>query len=331
MLIHLVVLNHNGRELLAECLPSVVRAAEASRHHCRVVVIDNASTDDSIGWLAREFPQVAVYQRANEGLCSYNAVLAELSGSVAILLNNDIRLAEDCIDPLVEPLLSPQSINARPIFATAPMCWLFDGQTYEGLKTGIGWRWGLIQATAHFPGHETSYCKPGLTASAGCVLAVDRSKFLELGGFDRLYLPGRLEDVDFCYRGYQAGYEAHFVPSAVTYHRGAASFGMVFGEAGCQWLALRNTLLFQWKNLRHPLHVARHLLALPVRLAFDWLRAFQQPRVLRWQFTRALFAALQRVGQLHSTKTSATGQWSREREYFRRFSFQSMAEEGAAT
>jgi len=197
-----------------------MRAAEASRHDCRVAVIDNASTDDSASWLAREFPQVEIFERPNEGLCSYNHVLTELSGRVAVLLNNDIRLAEDCVDPLVDPLLTLPQAGERPIFATAPLCWLFDGQTYEGLKTGIGWRWGLVQATAHFSGHEKHCQTPGLTASAGCVLAVDREKFLELGGFDPLYLPGRLEDLDFCFRGYQAGYQARFVPSAVAYHRG---------------------------------------------------------------------------------------------------------------
>jgi len=53
----------NGRELLAECLPSVLRAAEVSRHECRVAVIDNASTDDSVGWLSRMFPEVEIYER----------------------------------------------------------------------------------------------------------------------------------------------------------------------------------------------------------------------------------------------------------------------------
>ena len=222
MIIYLVVLNHNGRKLLAECLPSVVRAAEVSRHDCRVAVIDNSSTDESIDWLAHESAGRDL-QRPNEGLCSYNQVLTELPGPAAVLLNNDIRLAEGCVDPLVDPLLTPQQAGDRPIFATSPLCWLFDGQTYEGLKTGVGWRWGLVQATAHFPGYENNYQTPGLTASAGCALAVDRAKFLELGGFDPLYLPGRLEDLDFCFRGYQAGYQARLVPTAVAYHRGAAS------------------------------------------------------------------------------------------------------------
>ena len=120
---------------------------------------------------------------------------------------------------------------------------------------------------------RTQLDQPGLTASAGAALAVDRRKFMALGGFDPLYLPGRLEDLDFAYRGYLSGYHARYVPASVVYHLGMASFAAAFGRAGCDHLALRNTLLFQWKNLRHPLHLGRQLLGLPLRLLADACRA----------------------------------------------------------
>ena len=106
MLLHLIILNYNGRHLLAECLPSVVAAARASRHRCEVVVIDNDSADDSVVWLEEHYPEVRVVRRPNRGLSSYNEVVAGLPGPVAVLLNNDIKLDEHCLDPLVEPLLA---------------------------------------------------------------------------------------------------------------------------------------------------------------------------------------------------------------------------------
>ncbi len=178
MSIHILILNHNGRGLLAECLPSVVRAAERSRYPCDVAVIDNDSTDDSVLWLEEHFPEVHVIRCPNDGLCSFNDVVAELDG-VALLLNNDIRLASDSIDALVEPLRSDPDC-----FMTAPLCWRFDGRTYEGFKTAVRWRWGLVQATARFEGHEAGIRQPGPTASAGAALAVHCRKFVQLGGFD---------------------------------------------------------------------------------------------------------------------------------------------------
>lgn len=325
MTVHLVVLNYNGRKLLAECLPSLLRAAECSRRRCEVVVIDNGSIDNSVDYLRVVFPSIRVFEQSNRGLCSYNDVLARLTGRVAILLNNDIKLAEDSIDPLVEPLLSDETPGGSVCFMTAPLCRLFDGVTHEGLQAAVRWRWGLVEATAYFPGHEQASLRPGLTAAAGPVMAVERRRFLELGGFDPLYLPGRLEDLDFAFRGYMAGYYARYVPEAVAYHKGQVSFNAAFGRCGSDALALRNTLLFQWKNLRRPLHVLRHLAALPARFALDCARAPVMPKASRWAFSRAFAGALARAGRCWRSPCPPRRSPQAERAYFRDFSAACLA------
>jgi N-acetylglucosaminyl-diphospho-decaprenol L-rhamnosyltransferase len=359
LVVPVLVLNYNGRALLEACLPSILRAAAASRHDCRVCVIDNSSSDDSLAHLAERFPHVEVIIQPNRGLCSFNDVLAQWDCPVAVLLNNDVKLDERCLDPLIEPLLAnsvagslrdppsghggwhalsmdakgvkvsantpiasmlwdvpPKCVTRPHCFMTAPLCWRFDRRTYEGQKTAVRWRWGLVQATSLFSGHEDGIHTAGLTASAGAVLAVDRRIFLELGGFDPLYLPGRIEDLDFAFRGYMAGYIARYVPEAVAYHKGQGSFGPAFSTAGCDHLALRNTLLFQWKNLRHPWHLARQLAGLPLRLLRDIALAPLAKREHRFAFARALLGALRRVGQIRRA-ARPLGCVARERKYFR--------------
>lgn len=324
MTIPLVVLNYNGRRLLAECLPSLLHAARQSRHDCPVVVIDNGSVDNSVDYLRVMFPQVQVFEQPNRGLCSYNDVLPRISGHAAILLNNDVKLAEDAIDPLVEPLLAGEH-RSSCCFMSAPRCLLFDGVGHEGLQAAVRWRWGLVEATAYFPGYERAKLLPGLTAAAGPVMAVDRERFLELGGFDPLYLPGRLEDLDFAYRGYAAGYYARYVPESIAFHKGQASFNAAIGSAACDALALRNTLLFQWKNLRRPQHIARLVAALPLRLAFDAFRAPFAPREARWAFTRAFLAALGRLRECLQSPLKPRCSWRTEREFFEHFDAEQMA------
>jgi len=378
MRVHLLILNFNGRRLLAECLPSVVEAARRSRHQCDVAVIDNASSDGSVPWLAEHYPRVEVVRRPNRGLCSYNDVVPGLPGRVAVLLNNDVKLDPGCIDPLVEPFEKPPTERPAqgdspifaedsptegdspifaedsptegdspifaedsptegdsPIFAArklgqspccspccfmaAPLCWRFDGRSYEGFRTAVGWHWGLVRATALFPGHEPGIRWAGPTASAGAVMAVDCEKFAELGGFDPVYLPGRLEDLDLAYRAYLAGYRAVYVPEAVAFHQGMATFAGVYGEAGCDALALRNTLLFQWKNLRRARHVLRQLVGLPVRLAAEVLRAPWTPRGRRFALAKGLLAALRRVGELRASEFRGPHNPGREREFFDEF------------
>jgi GT2 family glycosyltransferase len=258
----IVVLNHNGRDLLAECLPSVTAAAAASPVPCRVSVIDNESTDESVAYLEREWPDVDVIHEPNRGLASFNTVLARLDEPVVFLLNSDVKLDENA----VAPLLAAIEDHPDALFA-APLCWDFDGTTYEGMRTRVRVRRGLVQGMSRVPGHETAAREADLTAAAGPVLAVDRRKFLALGGYDSLYAPGRIEDLDLGYRGWMSGWRGYYVPESVAYHRGFASFGPAFGATGNDRLALRNTILFAWKNLRGR-RLASHVAWLPVRLAW---------------------------------------------------------------
>ena len=101
--VSVIIVNWNTRDILRDCLSSVFKETQGLEFG--VIVIDNDSDDDSVAWLDRHYPQVRVIRHANRGLCSFNDVVAELPGPVAVLLNNDIKLDPGAIDPLVEPLL----------------------------------------------------------------------------------------------------------------------------------------------------------------------------------------------------------------------------------
>src|SRR6516165_6763610 len=98
---HILVLNYNGRELLAEGLPSIVAAAAHAPLPCAVSVVDNGSTDGSLEHLAEHWPDVGVFREPNRGLASFNHVLARLDEPVVLLLNNDVRLDPDAVTHLV--------------------------------------------------------------------------------------------------------------------------------------------------------------------------------------------------------------------------------------
>ena len=98
------------------------------------------------------------------------------------------------------------------------------------------------------PGFERVLDRPDLTAAAGPVLAVDRRKFLELGGYDPIFFPGRIEDLDLGFRGWMAGYRGYYVPESVAFHQGFGTFEPQLGKGRCDELASRNTLIFMWKN-----------------------------------------------------------------------------------
>ena len=309
---HIVVLNYNGQGLLGECLPTVVEAARRSPVPCRVTVVDNESTDGSLELLARGWPGLALIREPNRGLASFNAVLPRLDEPVVLLLNNDVKLAPGAVGPLLEVF----DRRSDALFA-APACWTFDGLEYEGMRTRVRTRHGLVQGLCRVPGHEEWVDRPDLTAAAGPVLAVDRAKFLELGGYDPIYFPGRIEDLDLGFRGWMAGWRGYYVPGSVAYHKGFGSFGPAFGRDGCDRLASRNTLLFAWKNLSGP-RLATHLAWLPARLAFALAAR-------RTGFALALVEALGRLREVCAARRSLAvgrdGWLARQEAFFERFRF----------
>jgi GT2 family glycosyltransferase len=307
---HVLVLNYNGCRLLADCLPSVVAAAQCSPVPCRVTVVDNGSTDGSDELVANRWPTVGYVRETNLGLASFNRVLVRLDEPVVLLLNNDVKLDRDA----VRPLLKVFEKHDDALFS-APLCWTFDGQTYEGMRTRVRTRFGLVQGMSRVPGIERAFDKSDLTAAAGPVLAVDRRRFLALGGYDPIYFPGRIEDLDLGFRGWMAGYRGYYVPASVAFHRGFGTFRPQLGRARCDQLANRNTLIFIWKNTGGA-RLVSHFLWLPIRLVFTLVRG-------RLQFGIAVLGALRRGSRVLAARRALSvgqGDWvERQEAFFRRF------------
>jgi GT2 family glycosyltransferase len=305
-----LVLNYNGRGLLEECLPSVREAAIRSPVPCRVTVVDNGSTDGSCEVVARRWPDVGLIREENLGLASFNRVLARLEAPIVLLLNSDVKLAPDAIGPLLKPFEEHDDV-----LFTAPQCWTFDGRTYEGMRTQVRTRFGLVQGMCRVPGHEALVGLADLTAAAGPVLAVHRRRFLEIGGYDPIYFPGRIEDLDLGFRGWMAGYRGYYVPESVAYHRGFGTFEAELGMARSDRMARRNTLIFVWKNTAGARLLA-HLCWLPVRLGAALVRG-------RLDFAAAMVDAVRLLGRvLEARRELAVGGpgWiARQEAFYRRF------------
>ena len=183
------------------------------------------------------------------------------------------------------------------------------------MRTRVRSRFGLVQGMSRVPGHEAVVDRPDLTAAAGPVLAVDRIKFLKLGGYDALFHPGRIEDLDLGFRAWMAGGRGYYVPESLAYHKGFGTFAPVLGDARCDGLAMRNTLIFTWKNLQGARLIA-HCCWLPIRLAVSMVRG-------RWAFPKALFEALGRARAIRAARRSLhlgqVGWVERQEAFFRRF------------
>lgn len=277
----IIVLNYNGAGLLRECLPSLIRACRKADLAAPVTVLDNLSTDSSEQFVQENHPE-AVFVKApkNLVLCSYNDYLTHISESVVILLNNDIRVDEDFIPPLVTKFQDDPKT-----FLVAPRVMSFDGSRIDAARTKAKLRFGLFWTSGRYPGYEQEAMFPSETFSSGFG-AFSRKKFLELGGYDERFLPGIMEDADLCLRAKRAGFHLYYEPQSVVYHMGQASFKKAFGSEKIRILAHRNNFFFMWKNFKGWKFWGIHLFFLPFRLLLSCFRG-------DWTLLKGLIQALQ--------------------------------------
>lgn len=274
--LHVLVLNYNGADILEETLPTLVAACAASARPCRLTVIDNSSADASLQILRGHFPSVNVIKRPNRVLCSYNDVCRGLSEDLVVLMNNDVKVRADFLNPLAD------LFDANPdLFMAAPKCMDYDGARVMGGVARARFKGGLMWVSDERGGSARAGVEETLTA--GPAAMVDRLRFLELGGFDELYLPGTFEDVDLNFRAWLHGWRALYEPKSVVYHKGQHSFRKKFGGRGIARVNARNNFLFVWKNIRdrgmrreHALWVLPRLLYHALRGQWYWIPAYRE-------------------------------------------------------
>ena len=108
-----VILNWNGRKYLEQFLPSVL-ASQYSR--LKIYVADNASTDDSVPFVKANYPSVQIISNpSNEGFAKgYNSALKFVEADIYVLLNSDVEVTPDWINPVVEVMKNPEVAACQP-------------------------------------------------------------------------------------------------------------------------------------------------------------------------------------------------------------------------
>lgn len=284
----LAILNYNGRKHLEHLLPTALTAAQNYSSNCSVLVLDNRSPEPDVEWIRREFPSVrVVVAPENDFLFSYNRLLPQLTEDLVVILNNDLRLDAHFLRPLL------RHFQSADVFAVSASS--FD---WEGTERTIGparltFNNGLYGWSYEPQRQELCHT---LFASGG-FMAVDREKFLELGGFNPLFHPAYCEDLELGFRAWRRGWRSIYEPASIVWHREQASW-KVSPNARPNDLNLRHALLFQWSSL--PMNrnrLARYWTLLKL-FAGEWRQGKKHwlsiyPRVWReWRKKRKQFAAL---------------------------------------
>ena len=258
----IVIINHNGRDLLARSVPAALEAARTGGGP--VVVADDASTDDSLGFVRGSFPEVQVLALPKGGFgAACNAAVAGADTEAAVLLNNDVVVTRDFLPPLLEDLTRPD------VFAVGCKFLNPDGSLTDALgnRTSGSWHGGLLYIHHETrPERLTETC-PQLYPNGGG-MAFWREKWLRLGGFDPMLRPLYWEDVDLGYRAWGRGWRVLYEPASTVYHDQGSTMARLHRPAGIELMSAKNGILFAWKNLLDE-RMFRRVVAAQARWAVD--------------------------------------------------------------
>ncbi len=286
-----VIPNWNGRDLLGKYIPSIVTALAGNPAN-EILVVDNGSTDGSAEFLRETFPQVTVVPlKENLGFGGgSNAGFRAAKNDIVVLLNSDMRVAEDFLAPLLRGFEDPE------VFAVSCQIFFSDpGKLREETGLTQGWWQDGTLRVRHRIDNQVDDLFPCFYGGGGSC-AFDRHKFLELGGFDELLAPFYLEDTDLGYMAWKRGWKVLYQPRSVVWHEHRGTIGKKFSAEFIQSVLRKNYLLFCWKNIHEWPRLANHFFftwatavlavlfgELPLRpnLAAMWWAFKQLPQAVR--------------------------------------------------
>ena len=257
----IIVLTWEGKHLLEESLPPLLRAVHAHGGQHEVIVVDNGSTDGTREYVNSCFPEVRLV-RSERNLFytgGNNLGVGKAQNDLVVLLNNDMIVDENFLAPLL------QGFQSADVFAVASQVFLHDSRKRRE-ETGkarasfngcdLDWRHESI-----LPSDERQGYVPVFWGHGGAV-ALDRKKFLWLGGLDALFDPFYVEDCDLSYRAWKVGWRCLLAVHSKVIHKHRSSTSR-FGNAFITQIVRRNQYLFLWKNFSDWRKLLAHFVRAP--------------------------------------------------------------------
>ncbi len=246
--VSVVILNWNTCELLKQFIPSVVENCNISG--VEIVLADNGSTDDSVMWVRQYHPQIRIIElHQNYGFAEgYNKALAEIESEFSVMLNSDVAPGKNWLEPLIQAMR-----NFPNTAACVPKIMSFtnpDQFEYAGAAGGFIDSFGYTFCRGRvFNISETDKgqynCSGKIFWGSGSALMIRTALFRDTGGLDHDFF-AHMEEIDWCWRVKNRGYDIRYVPSSVIYHLGGGTLS--YKSPKKTYLNFRNNMLLILKN-----------------------------------------------------------------------------------
>ncbi|NCO12151.1 MAG: hypothetical protein COZ34_02095 [Candidatus Pacebacteria bacterium CG_4_10_14_3_um_filter_34_15] len=275
-----VIPNYNGKNLLNKFLPSLIASL---RNGDELVVVDDCSPDDSVNWMVKKFKLKLIKKSFNKGElpnkynpdldrvefkmyandlvvddgkakkkitvllisqlvnlrfgATANLGVAMSSNDNIFLLNSDVKPTKNVVDQLLT------NFSEKDVFAVGCLEYEINKSGEKSGKNKLWFSQGFFvhSKADNFRSGKTSW------ASGGSAM-FNRKKWLELGGFDKLFYPAYWEDIDLSFRALKRGWKVLFDEQAIVYHIHETTNIDEFGKTKINIMSWNNSHKFVLKN-----------------------------------------------------------------------------------
>lgn len=258
-MVSVIIPNWNGKHLLEECLGSL-RAQ--TFQDLEIILVDNGSTDRSVEFVARSFPEVKIIElRLNSGFSrAVNEGIKASKAEFIALLNNDAIADEKWIEELLEGIHSSKEVG----FCASQIVWGAKGTEIDAVGD-VYTRYG-VAIKRRREGETNPFLQKELVFGAcGAASLYRRSMLEEVGYFDEDFFC-IYEDVDLSFRAQLSGFKCLYVPTAIVYHRVGGTMGrnndfiLYYGQRNLEFVFIKN-MPFSLTVKYLPLHIEYVILA----------------------------------------------------------------------
>jgi GT2 family glycosyltransferase len=261
--ISVVIPNYNGEALLPQILPDLYTALKATGLSYEVIVSDDCSPDGSVALLEREYPEVKLIKsKINQGFSpTINKGIFAAQYDLILLLNSDVKLTPD--------------------YFKRQLAYFDDKDTFGVMGRIIGWDDEVIQDGGKFPSFhgvkiKTSgnyipeHPKDGdrlySMYLSGANALVSREKIMQLGGFDELFAPFYVEDVELSLRAWRIGWKCFYEHNAVCRHKTSVTIKSKSSKTQIRKIYYRNKMFLHALHLQGGKLFLWHLQLIPETL-----------------------------------------------------------------
>lgn len=280
-----VILNWNGLNFLRRYLPSVV---QHSIDRAKVYIVDNGSTDPSLTWVRENHPEVQVIEnKENYGFAKgYNVGLKQIEADFYVLLNSDVEVSSDWIDPVISFMTEADLVACQPkILDFHRKQWFEHAGATGGFidRNGFVFCAGRIFNTFEADTGQYDKNKEVFWAS-GASLFIRSEAYHRVGGLDEDFF-AHMEEIDLCWRLKNQGLAVGACGESKVYHVGGGTLDKL--NPFKTYLNFRNNLFILVKNY----HYGSLLKLLLKRMLLDGVAAFRFLTEGKWSYFTAVFKA----------------------------------------